>query len=144
MKFLDINLAKDSSLLLHAIHSPFYWRILKKTILFSGYKNPCKKSAKQENSIYSWKHSVERKMSVKNQTNIRVWEDSSLCPETSTKNAAVQEFHLWVCMDLHSIGVLDPDPNWECGSGSGLKPPNTAIHLLEWCRSPTFTHSDDC
>jgi hypothetical protein len=30
MKFLDINLTKDSSLLLHAIHSPFYWRIKKK------------------------------------------------------------------------------------------------------------------
>ncbi len=28
----NINLTKDSSLLLHAIHSPFYWRILKKTI----------------------------------------------------------------------------------------------------------------
>jgi hypothetical protein len=43
--FLDINLTKDSSLLLHAIHSLFYcyWRILKKTILFSGFKNPYKK-----------------------------------------------------------------------------------------------------
>ncbi len=50
MEFLDINLTKDSSLLLHAINSPFYWRILKKTILFSGLKNACKKSAKQENS----------------------------------------------------------------------------------------------
>ncbi len=37
---LDINLTKDVSLLLHAIHSPFYWRILKKTIVFSGLKNP--------------------------------------------------------------------------------------------------------
>ncbi len=34
MKFLDISLTKDSSPLLHAIHSPFYKRILKKTILF--------------------------------------------------------------------------------------------------------------
>ncbi len=31
---------------------------------------------------------------VENQTKTRVWEVSSLCPETSTKNA-VQEFHLW-------------------------------------------------
>ncbi len=31
MEFLDINLTKGSSLLLHAIHSPFYWRIWKKT-----------------------------------------------------------------------------------------------------------------
>jgi len=29
-KFLDIKLTKDSSRLLHAIHSPFYWRILKR------------------------------------------------------------------------------------------------------------------
>ncbi len=49
MEFLDINFTKDSSILLHAIHSPFYWRNLKKTILFSGFKNPNKKSAKQEN-----------------------------------------------------------------------------------------------
>ncbi len=33
---LDINLAKVSSLLLHAIHIPFFWRILQKTILVSG------------------------------------------------------------------------------------------------------------
>ena len=38
MEFLDINSTKDSSLLLFAIHSPFYWRILKKTILFSNLK----------------------------------------------------------------------------------------------------------
>ncbi len=37
MEFLNINLTNDSILLLHAIHSPFYWRILKKTILFSRY-----------------------------------------------------------------------------------------------------------
>jgi hypothetical protein len=76
MEFLDNNLTKESSLLLHAIHSAFYWRILKKTILVSGFKKPYKKSAKQEN---------ERKT--------RAREDSSLCQETSTKNA-VQEFHL--------------------------------------------------
>jgi hypothetical protein len=35
MEFLDINLTKESSLVLHAIHSPFSWWILKKTILFS-------------------------------------------------------------------------------------------------------------
>ncbi len=27
MEFLDSNLTKDSSLLFHSIHSPFYWRI---------------------------------------------------------------------------------------------------------------------
>ncbi len=48
MEFLDINLTKDSILLLHDIHSSFYWRILKKNILFCGFKNPYKKSAKLE------------------------------------------------------------------------------------------------
>ncbi len=41
---------KNSSLLLHAIHTLFYWWISQKTILFSGCKNPHEKSAKQENS----------------------------------------------------------------------------------------------
>jgi hypothetical protein len=45
MEFLEINLTKDSSLLLHAIHSPFYWRILNNTIIFFSfinlYKNIC-------------------------------------------------------------------------------------------------------
>ncbi len=43
MEFLDINLTKGSSLLLHAIHSPFYWRILNKTNLFYGLKILLKK-----------------------------------------------------------------------------------------------------
>jgi hypothetical protein len=38
MEFMNIHLTKDSSLLL--MHSLFYWRILKKIILFSGFKNP--------------------------------------------------------------------------------------------------------
>ncbi len=37
------------------------------------------------------------KMRVENQTKTRVWEDSSLCTENSTKNA-VQEFHLRILM----------------------------------------------
>ncbi len=48
MELLDINLTKDSSLLLHAIQSPFYWQIVKKTILFSTFNNPYKKSVKQK------------------------------------------------------------------------------------------------
>jgi hypothetical protein len=40
---LEISLTKDSRLLLHAIHSPLYWRILKKTMLFSVFKNPYQK-----------------------------------------------------------------------------------------------------
>jgi hypothetical protein len=39
IEFLDTIFKKIWSLLLHAIQSPFYWRILKKTILFSGFKN---------------------------------------------------------------------------------------------------------
>ncbi len=42
MEFSDINLTKDASLLLHAIHSSFYWRSLKKIKLFSVLKNPYK------------------------------------------------------------------------------------------------------
>jgi hypothetical protein len=47
MEFLDIN--SIQVLLLHAIHSPLYWRFLKKTILYSGFNNPYKKFSKQEN-----------------------------------------------------------------------------------------------
>ncbi len=43
MEFLDISLTEDSSLLLHAIHSPFYGRILKESILYSGFSNPYQK-----------------------------------------------------------------------------------------------------
>jgi hypothetical protein len=50
MDFLDNNLTKDLSILLHAIHSPFYWQILKKTRLFCAFfKILTKKTAKQEN-----------------------------------------------------------------------------------------------
>jgi hypothetical protein len=38
MEFWDNKFTKDLSLLLHAIHIPFYWRILKKTILLSTSK----------------------------------------------------------------------------------------------------------
>jgi hypothetical protein len=40
---LGHQFTKESSLLLHAIHSPFYWRILKKIILYSDFNNPYKK-----------------------------------------------------------------------------------------------------
>jgi hypothetical protein len=40
------SLTKESSLLLHAIHSPFYWRILEKIILYSGFKNTYEKIRK--------------------------------------------------------------------------------------------------
>ncbi len=70
IEFLDIHLTKDSSLVLHAIHSP--WRILKKTlpVLVSGFENPYKKSAKQENS--SLFILLNGKMWVENQTKAQV------------------------------------------------------------------------
>ncbi len=62
MKFMDINLIKYLSILLRAIHSIFYWRILQKTILYSGFKNPYKKihETKKLESIHE-KQCVERK-----------------------------------------------------------------------------------
>ncbi len=50
--FLDISFVKDSSLFLHAIQSPFYWRILKKPTLST--KNPQKLESIHE------KHFVEK------------------------------------------------------------------------------------
>jgi hypothetical protein len=45
MEFLYINLTKDSSLLLHVTYSQFLL-LVEKSKLFSGFKNPYKKSAK--------------------------------------------------------------------------------------------------
>jgi hypothetical protein len=53
MEFLDINKTKDLSLLLHAIHGPFCWRILKKTILFAGFKILKKKPRNNKTRVYS-------------------------------------------------------------------------------------------
>ncbi len=59
---MDINLTKGSSLLLHAVHSLFYWRILKTIILLSGFKNPYRKirETRKLESIHEY-HCVERK-----------------------------------------------------------------------------------
>jgi hypothetical protein len=45
MEFLNVNLIKDSSLLLHATHGPFYWQILQKNYTELRFKKP----TKQEN-----------------------------------------------------------------------------------------------
>jgi hypothetical protein len=67
MEFLDINFTKDSSLLLHAIHSSFNWRILKKTKLFFGFKNTYKKSVKQKNlSLFMNSILLNRKIKIEN------------------------------------------------------------------------------
>jgi hypothetical protein len=119
--------------LLHAIHSPFYRRMLTKTILSFHFKNPYKKSANQENSSLFMKSLLKNwKMRVENQIKTRVREDSSLCPETSTKNAA-QEFHprklkvnlryprsnsAWDKSFLARNGKIGkPSSNQFCGSG---------------------------
>jgi hypothetical protein len=68
MEFLDLKLTKDSSLLLPAINSRFYWRILKKTIFHSGFNNPYQKIPEigKFESIHE-QYFVERKMRVENQ-----------------------------------------------------------------------------
>jgi hypothetical protein len=48
-EYWDINSSKELSLLLHAIHRPFYWWILKNTISSLVLKILIKKSSKQEN-----------------------------------------------------------------------------------------------
>ncbi len=59
---LDIKLTKDSSLLCHAIRSPFFWWILKKTIFFSGLKVLIQKirETRKFKSIHKW-HFIEQK-----------------------------------------------------------------------------------
>ncbi len=82
---LGHNLTKDSILLLHAIHSPFYWRILKKpcSSLILKILTKIHETRKLE-SFHEW-HFVEPKFLGENPTKTRVWEDSSLCPETLHK-----------------------------------------------------------
>jgi hypothetical protein len=59
---MDIKLTKDSSLLIYAIYILFYWRILKKIILFSGFKNPYRniRETRKLDSVYEY-HFVEWK-----------------------------------------------------------------------------------
>jgi hypothetical protein len=70
MEFLDINLTKDSNLLLNdAIYSPFYWRILKKTILFSDAKIPYKKICEtRKHDLFMNSILKNGKMRVENET----------------------------------------------------------------------------
>jgi hypothetical protein len=94
MEFLVINLTNDSSLLLHAIHSPFYRLILQKNYTFFGFKNPYKKicETRKLESILE-KPFLERENEGRkpdNNLSLRLLE---FMLETSTKNA-VQKFHL--------------------------------------------------
>jgi hypothetical protein len=74
MEFLASSLTNDSSLFLRAIHSPFFWRILKKKTYSSlVLKILAKKSAKQENSSLFMNSTLQnRKMMAENQTKTRV------------------------------------------------------------------------
>jgi hypothetical protein len=46
----QFNKILESFALLHAIHNPYNWRLLKKTILSPGFKNPYKKISETKNS----------------------------------------------------------------------------------------------
>ncbi len=65
-----------------------------------GFKNPYKKihETRKLESIHE-QHFEAWKSEGRNQIKTRVSEDSSLCPETPTKNAD-QEFHLRVIVTL--------------------------------------------
>jgi hypothetical protein len=53
MEILVVDLTENLSLMLHAIHSPFYWWILLKTIFYSGFENPYKESQNKETKVFS-------------------------------------------------------------------------------------------
>jgi hypothetical protein len=74
MEFLDIIFfTKNSSLLFHAVHNPFFWLIWKKTLLISGFKNPYKKIREQENSsLFMNSILKDRKMRAEGQTETQV------------------------------------------------------------------------
>ncbi len=117
MEFLDINLTKYTSLLLHAIHSPFYWQILKKTKLYSGINNRYKKirEISKLESFHDGSILLNKKMRVENQEKTLVFSDSSLCPETSTE-IAVQELHLRCCIVCFSSTTASSRTRWAmCG-----------------------------
>ncbi len=120
MEFLDINSTKDPSLLLHAIHSPFYLRILKRTILYYGFNN------------------LYKKIRETKKFESPVWEGSSLYQKPWLKNA-VQELHQrTLTCTIHSAKLFDCQTNCTlqcCGSAS------------RWCRfrfgSPYFKRMEE-
>ncbi len=94
MEFLDINLTRDSILLLHAIHSPFYWRILIKPYSALVLKKHIKKIRETRKLVSTHvQHFVEWKckMRVENSRLRRL----EFMPRNLDKNA-VQELHLWI------------------------------------------------
>ena len=102
MQFLDIYWTKDSNLLIYAIHSLSQWC---KSMIFW-----CPFGSESGSSVYEGRK-PETGTTISQKTRVfcsmlftlpsttekwgwetPAWEDSSLCSETSTKNA-VQEFH---------------------------------------------------
>ncbi len=72
--------------------APCYWQFLPLADFKISSRN-------KKTRVYAWIAFCKmEKWRVENQTNTRVWEDSSLCPETFPKNA-VQEFHLWTHLE---------------------------------------------
>jgi hypothetical protein len=80
MEFLEINFTKDASLLLRCIHSPFCWRIWKKTILYSGFNNPYKKNPRNKKTRKNEGRIPDKNLSLRR-------------PEFMPRNS-VQEFYL--------------------------------------------------
>jgi hypothetical protein len=60
MDSLDINLPKDSESFDSCYSQSFYWRICKKTRLYSGFEILSKKRTRQLESLREW-HFVDRK-----------------------------------------------------------------------------------
>jgi hypothetical protein len=100
----------------------FYWWIFKENQTLLWFLKYIKnRKTRQLVSIHE-KHLLNGKMREANQTKIRVWEDSTLCPETSTKNA-VHEFHLW---------IRNIDSNYKCVALARQKGLRAWTILIEW------------
>ncbi len=83
MEFLGINLAKDSSLLLHAIYSFFYclaYFTEYQTLQYSGCKIYTKNLRNKKTRDYSWVAFCRKEIYGK-----KLDKSSILCPETSSK-----------------------------------------------------------
>jgi hypothetical protein len=55
-EFLVINLIENLSLMLCPIHSPFYWWILQKTILYFSFENSYKESQNKKTQSFHEEH----------------------------------------------------------------------------------------
>ena len=105
MEFLDICLTKSRVFLFHAIHSHFYWRVLKKTIFLSGFKNPYKFFLRNSKTrVFSW---IAFCRTEKWGQKTRQFSDSSLWTGTSLKMASKNSL-LVLPHPLSSSNALSP------------------------------------